>query len=55
MRMIELVFELEVAMLTFSNDNRIVPLHGDVLFFRFIDDITPDMTRSDHKHTNTFC
>ena len=33
MSMFELVFELEVAILTFSNDDRIVPLSGCVLFF----------------------
>ena len=54
MSMFELVFELEVAILTFSNDDRIVPLSGCVLFFRFMDDITPNMTRSDHKHTKHF-
>ena len=51
MSIFELLFELEVAILTNSNDDRIVLLNGCGTFFRFINDITPDMTRSDHKHT----
>jgi hypothetical protein len=54
MSMFELVFKLEGAILMFSNDDRIVSLHG-CMYFRIIDDITPDMTPPDHKHTNTFC